>query len=73
MLQAGFSRLDITPPFGVEMSGYYEHRYADGILDPLYLNVLALSDGERDLILMTVDYLGIKLDYITLLQEMISE
>ena len=29
-LQAGFSRVDITPPMGAEMSGYFQARYAEG-------------------------------------------
>ena len=73
MLQAGFARVDITPPLGIEMSGHYEHRFADGTLDPLYLNVLALSDENGALLLMAVDYLGIKQDHVLALQSVISQ
>ena len=47
MLQAGFARVDMTPPLGTPLAGYYEARYADGLLDPLELNALALCDGEK--------------------------
>ena len=60
MLKAGFARLDMTPPLGTPLAGYYEARPADGVLDPLYLNALALSDGERTVVLITADVLGIR-------------
>jgi len=44
MLKAGFSRLDVTPPFGTDISGYFYRRISDGILDPLYLNTVALGN-----------------------------
>ena len=37
-LQAGFSRVDITPPPGTEIIGYFHPRYAEGILDHLEIN-----------------------------------
>lgn len=73
MLQAGFARVDITPPFGNDLSGYYTRRLADGTLDPLYLNAVALTVGEQTLILMAADYIGIKLAHNHKLREMISE
>ena len=31
-LQAGFSRVNITPALGTPLSGYYVSRYAQGVL-----------------------------------------
>jgi hypothetical protein len=73
MLQAGFARIDITPPFGNDLSGYYERRLADGTLDPLYLNAVALTVGDETVILMAADYIGIKMDQCAKIREMISE
>lgn len=73
MLKAGFSRMDVTPPFGNDLSGYYERRLADGILDPLYLNTVAVSNDDETLILMAIDYIGIKLDHNMKLRALISE
>ena len=47
MLQAGFARVDITPPLGTYMAGYYHERQADGILDPLIANVLETLARKR--------------------------
>ena len=47
-LFAGFSRVDITPMRGIGLSGYFKPRNAEGVLDPLYIRILALSvEGKR--------------------------
>ena len=59
-LSAGFARVDITPPLGTPIVGYFRERYAKGILDPLEANALALSDGERTAVIIAADLLGIE-------------
>ena len=58
-LYAGFSRVDITPMMGIGMAGYYVPRYAEGVLDPLQINALALACGEEKAVLISVDHCGI--------------
>ena len=58
-LQAGFSRVDITPMLGIGMAGYFIPRYADGVLDNLQINALALACGETKVVLISVDHCGI--------------
>ena len=58
MLQAGFGRIDITPPFGVSVQGYFEKRLADGILDPLLATAVAFDDGEKRAVVISVDVIG---------------
>ena len=73
MLKAGFARVDMTPPFGMPVAGYYEARFADGVLDPLYLNALALNDGEGTLLIITVDVLFVRMDACDMLRALIAE
>ena len=54
-LQAGFSRVNITPALGTEIVGYFQARYAEGVLDELEINALALSAGEDKVVLMSAD------------------
>ena len=61
-MQAGFARLDITPQLGVHMSGYFFERLAEGVLDPLYVNALALKDGDRTVVVLACDLAGISLN-----------
>ena len=58
-LQAGFARVDVTPMLGIGMAGYFVNRNADGVLDPLQINALALSCGEDRILLMSIDHCGI--------------
>ncbi|MBQ2757630.1 MAG: hypothetical protein IJF31_04015, partial [Clostridia bacterium] len=61
MLKAGFAKLDVTPPFGTGIAGYFRERKVKGILDPIYLCCLAVEkDGER-LLIITGDFMGIKM------------
>ena len=73
MLKAGFARVDMTPPLGTPLAGYYEARYADGMLDPLYLNALALGDGEKTILVITADVLMVRMDVCDMLRAMIEE
>ncbi len=66
MLQVGFSRADITPPAGVRLIGYFVERVSNGFLDPLEINCIALREGEKTALLLTVDNLGIMRPYILL-------
>lgn len=47
-LRAGVAQVDITPPTGVGMAGYYSERLAEGTLDPLGAQAMVLEkDGVR--------------------------
>ncbi len=63
-LQVGFARVNMTPPMGVNIAGYYKIRLADGILDELYLNAVALKDEKSTVLMITVDHCGVKMDLI---------
>ena len=58
-LQAGFSRVDVTPMLGIGMAGYYVPRFAEGVLDPLQINALALCCDDSKALLMSIDHCGI--------------
>lgn len=72
-LYAGFSRVNITPMLGIELAGYYKTRHADGVLDELEINALALSCGEERVVLFSVDHLGIIQEVATEFRRHISE
>lgn len=59
MIKTGFSRVDITLPLGAGLAGYYSPRPAKGVLDPLFLNAVAISNDEQTSLIITVDSLGI--------------
>ncbi|MBE5781921.1 MAG: hypothetical protein E7329_01235 [Clostridiales bacterium] len=73
MLKAGFARVDVTPPLGSDLSGYFYRRLATGTKDPLYVNAVAIENDEEKIILIAIDYIGIKLNYNMKIRKMIEE
>ena len=59
-LQAGFARIDITPMLGIPIVGYYQERFAEGVLDNMEINALALACGNKRALLLSIDacYIG---------------
>ena len=73
MLKAGFSRVDVTPPLGSYISGYFASRFAKGILDPIELNAVACNDGEQTVLLIIADFIGVDRYYCDVIREKIAE
>ena len=73
MLKAGFARLDVTPPLGTFVPGAFANRFSEGVLDPIYLNVLALSFGERRVLVIAADFLGIRASFADLVAKRIEK
>ena len=73
MLKTGFSRVDITPPLGTSLEGYFHERHAEGMLDPLYLNAIAISVDEETVVIITADFEMINKKYADKIRATISE
>lgn len=58
-LRAGFGRVNVTPMLGIPVSGYYKPRHAEGMLDELEINALALSCDDDAVVLLSMDNCGI--------------
>ena len=72
-MKAGFARLDMTPPLGTPLAGYYSQRLAEDVLDPLSLNAIALCDGETTAVLITADMLGIRRAYTDEIRDLVAK
>lgn len=72
-LQAGFARVNITPPLGIHISGYFVERIADGVLDELEAVALAVGDGKKTAVLITMDTLGASKELLTPVREEIAK
>ncbi len=57
--KVGFSRCDITPPIGAGLVGYLGKRPSTGVLDPLLASVLAVSDEDKTLLIVSLDTIGV--------------
>ena len=58
--KAGFARVDVTPPIGTELSGYFHKRISDGVLDNLDLNAVAFSDGTNRAVVISADIINFR-------------
>lgn len=54
-LQAGFCRLNINPPMGTPINGYYKPRHVEGIRDDLEAIALALRVEDTTAVLLSLD------------------
>ena len=54
-MKAGIANVDITPPLGAVLNGYYRERYADHVIEPLYVTALAFSDGTNTALAISLD------------------
>ncbi len=57
--RVGVAAVDITPPMGIPMAGYYHERGADGVLDPLFSKALVIQAGEQRAVLVALDLIAI--------------
>ena len=72
-LQVGFARVNITPPMGIDIAGYYKVRKAEGVLDDLEAVAVAFSVGEKKAIAITIDHCGIVKAILDVYKKAISE
>lgn len=54
-LQAGFARININPPLGIGIVGYFIPRFAKGFLDDLEASAMVLSFQDTKVALISVD------------------
>ena len=73
MLKAGFARVDVTPPLGTELTGYFHARISDGILDPIYLNALAIGSDGNTALIITADFMYMREPSATLYRTLIEK
>lgn len=71
-LQAGMAVVDITPPLGFRMSGYFSERLSTGVKDPLLAKAIVFGQGDRRAALVFCDLVGISLDVSTKARERIE-
>lgn len=72
-LHAGFGRVDVTPMLGIGIAGYFKPRYAEGVLDELEINALALACEGSKVILLSIDHCGIGREIIKEYRKHVSE
>lgn len=58
-LKVGFARVNITPMMGINISGYFQVRLADGVLDDTEINAIAVNSFNDTVLMLSIDICGI--------------
>ena len=61
-LKGGLAVVDITPPVGYRMSGYFSERLSTGTSNPLHAKAIVLRQGRASAALVFCDIIGLSLD-----------
>lgn len=74
MLKFGMSRVDITPPQGLELAGYPHYpRNNTGCHDPLYAACMYLNNGECEVAMITLDLLFFSKKHVAVVRRLAEE
>jgi len=73
-LRAGASKVEITPPPGLDLSGYADRENPSvGVHDPLFARALVLSTVEAEVALVSLDIVGLDEDSVARIRGRASE
>jgi len=64
MIKAGFGSVDITPPLGCGLQGYFLPRKSEKIHDPLSANAMVVDDGNERICLVSCDLVCLNSDIV---------
>jgi len=74
MLKAGMTRVEITPPTGLELAGYPHYpRYNTGAHDPLYAACMYLENGGNAVAMVTLDLLFFSKVHVAKVREKVEK
>ncbi|MEZ5361903.1 MAG: neutral/alkaline non-lysosomal ceramidase N-terminal domain-containing protein [Bryobacterales bacterium] len=71
-LRVGSAQVDITPPKGMPMAGYYSVRLNEGVHDPLYAKAIVLEVGGKKAAMVSCDLVAIPREFVLEAREIIG-
>jgi hypothetical protein len=72
-LKLGVSQVDITPPVGAPLAGYYYKRNAEGVHDPLHVKAMVLEQGGVKIALVALDLVSLPRDIVESARTMVQQ
>ncbi|MCC7423389.1 MAG: neutral/alkaline non-lysosomal ceramidase N-terminal domain-containing protein [Planctomycetaceae bacterium] len=73
VLRVGMAEVDITPPEGFPMAGYYHERLAEGAIDPLKARAIVFRSGTVEAAFVVCDLIGVSTDLSRAVRKRASE
>jgi len=62
VFEVGYAEVNINPPLGIGIWGYYVPRFAKGILDDVGVRAIAFSMGQKRFVMISADLCAIPKD-----------
>ena len=59
LFQAGRAQVNITPPLGVRLAGYFHERIAESVRDELFARAVVLGNNDTRIALVSLDLISI--------------
>src|SRR5678815_2033774 len=72
-VMVGAAEIDITPPIGHRMAGYFDERLSTGVHDPLKAKAIVMKQGDEQIALVYCDLVGVSLHVTTNARVMASD
>lgn len=72
-MKCGFFEIDITPTLGSIIPGGFAARYADEVLDKLYVRAAVIKNQKEALALAVIDACGITKDVTEKITDAVSK
>jgi len=72
-LRVGVAAVEITPPVGAPMAGYYSARGSTGVHDPLRATAMVIEQGDTRVALVALDLISTTKELVTAARELIAE
>ena len=73
MIRCAFCEKDITPPLGTIIPGDFGARHSDGVIKPLMVRAMTVSDGEKSAAIAVVDSCGLYADVTEAVRKKVAE
>lgn len=74
MLKAAVTKVDITPPQGLELEGYPHYpRHNTGAHDPLEATCMYINNGEEEIAMITLDLLYFSKQHVKVVRNTVEE
>ena len=72
-VKVGYSKVEINPPLGSNIRGYYHQRLTEGILDNLEVVTVAVSKNDSTAVLITIDCEACTTDFCDSVREQVAK
>lgn len=72
-LAVGFGEVNLDPPLGGSMPGYFQDRKASGVLDPLMAKAVAFRRGDVVGAIVALDHLSYEASQVALCRQAVSK